>query len=59
MRRESVDRDLVDTSIREHGVASISEIQLGLVEPDGTINIVPSDARVLHSRHRVRFQRRA
>ncbi len=57
MRREGVDRELVETAIREHGVPSVSEVQLGVLEPDGTISIVPSDSRTMRTRRRVRFQR--
>ncbi len=59
MRREGVDRELLETAIREHGVASVAEVQLGVLEPDGTISIVPVDSRTLRTRRRVRFQRRA
>ncbi len=59
MRREGVDRELLETAIREHGVASVAEVQLGVLEPDGTISIVPADSRTLRTRRRVRFQRRA
>ncbi len=46
-------------AIREHGVASVREVQLGVLEPDGTISIAPTDAQMLRKRRRVRFWRRA
>lgn len=58
MRREGVDRELVETAIREHGVAQVGDVRLGVLEPDGTISIVPTDATVLRTRRRVRYQRR-
>ncbi len=58
LRREQVDRDLVDASIREHGLEDVSEVQLGVLEVDGTISIVPSGARTFRSRLRVRGIRR-
>ncbi len=57
MRREGVDRELCETAIREHGVASVAEVQLGVLEPDGTISIVPTDSHTIRTRRRVRFQR--
>ncbi len=57
MRREGVDRELCESAIREHGVASVAEVQLGVLEPDGTISIVPADSRTLRTRRRVRYQR--
>lgn len=58
LRREQVDRDLVEASIREHGIADVSEVQLGVLEADGTISIVPTGSKTFRSRRRVRFLRR-
>ena len=58
LRREAVDRELVEAAIREHGMASVSEVKLGVLESDGTISIVPADARTFKSKHRVRYHRR-
>jgi uncharacterized membrane protein YcaP (DUF421 family) len=58
LRREQVDRDLVDASIREHGIANVSEVQLGVLEIDGTISVVPTGSPTFRSRHRVRAIRR-
>lgn len=59
LRREQVDRDLVDASIREHGLADVKEVKLGVLEIDGTISIVPTGSPTYRSRHRVRAVRRA
>lgn len=59
MRREQVDRDECETAIREHGLPDVSQVALGVLEPDGTISIVPTDARLMHSKRRIRYQRRA
>lgn len=58
LRREQVDRELVDASIREHGLADISEVRLGVLEVDGTISIVPAGTPTFRSLHRVRAVRR-
>lgn len=58
MRREQVERDLVDASIREHGIEDVTEVELGVLEIDGTISIVPSGSRSFRTRHRVRAVRR-
>lgn len=58
LRREQVDRELVDASIREHGIADVAEVQLGVLEVDGTISIVPKGTPTFRSRHRVRGIRR-
>ena len=59
LRREQVDRDLVDASIREHGLADVREVRLGVLEIDGTISVVPTGSPTYRSRHRVRAVRRA
>jgi uncharacterized membrane protein YcaP (DUF421 family) len=58
LRREGVDPDECDTAIREHGLSDVSEVQLGVLEPDGTISIVGKDVRVEHTRRRVRYRQR-
>ena len=40
MKREGVDQAEVETAMREHGVAAVKEVQLGVLEPDGSISIV-------------------
>lgn len=58
MDREGVDEEQVLMAIREHGIADVKSVQLGVLEPDGTVSIVPTDSRVHRSRHRVRYIRR-
>jgi uncharacterized membrane protein YcaP (DUF421 family) len=53
-RREGLDRAEVETAMREHGVASVDEVQLAVLETDGNIIIVPNDAKVTRPRRRVR-----
>ena len=58
MRREGVDQDEVEMAIREHGIRDLKEVQLGVLESDGTISIVPTGSAVQRTKHRVRFNRR-
>ncbi len=57
MDHEGVDRQAVETAIREHGINDVSECRLGVLEPDGTISIVPMNSRVVRTRRKVRFLR--
>jgi uncharacterized membrane protein YcaP (DUF421 family) len=57
MEHEGVDHEAVETAIREHGINDVSEVRLGVLEPDGTISIVPTDSKVVHTRRKVRFLR--
>jgi uncharacterized membrane protein YcaP (DUF421 family) len=57
LRREGVDRDEVETAMREHGVEDIKEVELAMLEPDGSISIVPKGS-ITSTKRRVRFHRR-
>ena len=57
LRREGIDRDEVETAMREHGVEDIKDVELAMLEPDGSISIVPTGS-VQHTKRRVRFHRR-
>src|SRR5947207_2974081 len=49
LRREGVDREELEMAAREHGVTSIKQVQLAVLEVDGSISIVPEGSTV----HRV------
>ena len=58
LRREGVDREEVETAIREHGLDDVSGVEMAVLEPDGTISIVGRDSKVTHSKRRVRYRHR-
>ena len=59
MNREGVDQDEVEMAMREHGVTDMKEVQLGVLEPDGTISIVPTGVAMTRTKHRIRYHHRA
>ena len=59
MQREGVTQDECEMAIREHGMADVKEVQLGVLEADGTISIVPSGTPLQRTKHRVRYHHRA
>jgi uncharacterized membrane protein YcaP (DUF421 family) len=60
MEREGVDREDAETAIREHGLTDVSQVRLGVLEPDGNISIVSMDEPGKATpRRRRRFLRRA
>ena len=59
MQREGVTQDECEMAIREHGMADVKEVQLGVLESDGTISIVPSGVPLQRTKHRVRYHHRA
>ncbi len=54
LEREGVDRAEVEMAMREHGVAALSEVKLAVLETDGSISIVPNDAKIVRTRRHVR-----
>jgi uncharacterized membrane protein YcaP (DUF421 family) len=58
MEREGIDQDEAQMALREHGFDKIDEIELAVLEVDGTISVVPKDAgSVRRGRRRVRSRR--
>lgn len=41
LRREGVDEDSLLAALREHGVAQIEDVEMAVLEIDGTISVVP------------------
>ena len=61
MAREGVDREELETAIREHGLKDVSEVDLGVLEPDGSISIIGKDGQgqtKRRVRRRVRYRTR-
>jgi uncharacterized membrane protein YcaP (DUF421 family) len=58
LRREGVTEDEAESAIREHGMDGVSDVQLGVLEPDGSISIVAKDAKVTRTKRRVRYRSR-
>jgi uncharacterized membrane protein YcaP (DUF421 family) len=58
MNREGVTKDECEMAIREHGIDNIKDVQLGVLEADGTISVVPTGSVVHKGKRRVRFLRR-
>lgn len=50
MDREGITEEQVYAALREHGITEISEVEMGVLEVDGTISIVPSNSTVHRTR---------
>ena len=59
MKREGVDEEEVEMAMREHGVLDLKEVQLAVLEPDGTISVVPTTSAMTRTKHRIRYHHRA
>jgi uncharacterized membrane protein YcaP (DUF421 family) len=58
LRKEGIDREEVESALREHGLSAAGEARVAYLEPDGSISIIPITVRVLRSRKRVRQLRK-
>ena len=58
LEREGVTEDECEMAIREHGLDGVREVKLGVLEPDGSISVVPENASVHKLKRRVRFLKR-
>jgi uncharacterized membrane protein YcaP (DUF421 family) len=54
MRREGVQRDELMAALRDHGIASLGDVHLAMLEVDGTISVVPRGRQAQRPRHRIR-----
>jgi uncharacterized membrane protein YcaP (DUF421 family) len=52
LRREGISADEVLMALREHGVAKPADVELAVLEVDGTISVVAADAGVQRTRRR-------
>ena len=57
MRKEGITPDLVMAALREHGIGDLKEVQMAVLEVDGTISVVPKQATVYRTRHHFRALR--
>ncbi len=59
MRREGVDQDEIEMAIREHGIEDAKDVQLAVLEADGTISVLPTGTVMQKGRRRIRYHHRA
>jgi len=60
MTREHMTVDEVERALREHSIASVSEVALGVLEVDGSISLLKYDdvPSSVHPQHRMKFLQR-
>ena len=60
LAKEELSRESVLQALREHGVATVPEVKLAVLEVDGSISVLKNDEMPTISRphHRIRFLRR-
>jgi uncharacterized membrane protein YcaP (DUF421 family) len=58
LEREELDEEDLEAALREHGLASPAEMELAVLEHDGSISIVPKEGDKIRLRARRRRYRR-
>ncbi len=59
LKVEGITEEEVMQALREHGVDDLKHVKLAVLEVDGTISVVPSDAESSRTRRRVRGRKPA
>ena len=54
LKREDVTKDEIAMSAREHGIRDLSEVSEAILEPDGSISIIPKEGGSVHRVRRIR-----
>jgi len=54
MRKEGITSELVMAALREHAIGELDDVQIAVLEVDGTISVVPKHATVYRTRHHFR-----
>ena len=57
MRKEGIDEESLLAALREHGVAEISEVEMAVLEIDGSISVVPMDGTTTRTKKPLKFLR--
>jgi uncharacterized membrane protein YcaP (DUF421 family) len=58
LRRQGLAEEDLNMAMREHGIDRLSDVELAVLETDGSISIVPTSSRTYRSKRRVRAIRK-
>ncbi len=58
MQHEGLDGEMLEAALREHGVAKISEVEMAVLETDGSISVVPAGQETKRVRRPLKYLRR-
>jgi uncharacterized membrane protein YcaP (DUF421 family) len=57
MRREGIDEDTLELALREHGIKELNEVEMAVLEVDGSISVVPMGSSMKRVKHPIKFLR--
>jgi uncharacterized membrane protein YcaP (DUF421 family) len=55
LRREGLDPETLEAALREHGVADVADVEMAVLEIDGSISVVPVGVETRHVRRPVKY----
>ncbi len=58
LRHEEIDINELEEAMREHGLGSLSDVKMAVLEVDGTISIVPQGTETIRTKRRFRQRHR-
>jgi len=54
LEQENISKDEIAMSAREHGIKDLSEVSEAILEPDGSISVIPNEGGRIHRVKRIR-----
>jgi uncharacterized membrane protein YcaP (DUF421 family) len=57
MRKEGIDKESLQAALREHGVEKIDDVEMAVLEIDGSISVVPTGGTTTHVKKPFKFLR--
>jgi len=57
VRREGLDEETLEAVVREHGVADLSEVEMAVLEIDGSISVIPSGGKTMRVKRPLKYLR--
>ena len=57
LKREGLDNETLEAALREHGVASIRDVEMAVLEIDGSISVIPAGGGTKRVRRPLKFLR--
>ncbi len=55
MRREGLDQETLEAALREHGITGLTDVEMVVLEIDGSISVVPAGAATRRAKRPVKY----
>jgi uncharacterized membrane protein YcaP (DUF421 family) len=57
LRREGLDQETLEAALREHGVSTLDDVEMAVLEIDGSISVVPAGGETKHVKRPLKYLR--